>query len=74
MIYLSEGVVLLVYDTALATDTSVSPEFNIFYTLHTTPSRIGQVAHAAGVKDSCFVAYNSTDRRQLFLILEKTVF
>lgn len=50
MINLSEGADLLIYDTALATDTPASPEFNIFYALHTTPSRIGQVAHAAGVK------------------------
>ena len=49
MISLSEGADLLIYDTALATDTPPGPSFNIFYALHTTPSRIGQVASEAGV-------------------------
>jgi len=46
---LSEGADLLIYDTALATDTPPGPSFNIFYALHTTPSRIGEVAAQAGV-------------------------
>ena len=50
MIALSEGADLLIYDTALGTDTPPSDMFNIFYSLHTTPSRIGEVASAANVK------------------------
>lgn len=49
MIALSEGADLLIYDTALITDTPPSPMFNIFYALHTTPSRIGVVAATANV-------------------------
>ena len=46
---LSEGADMLIYDTALATDTPPGPSFNIFYALHTTPSRIGEVATQADV-------------------------
>ena len=46
---------LLTYTfSKLATLTSFdapNASFNIFYNLHTTPSRIGEVASAAGVKD-----------------------
>lgn len=50
MVEISEGADLLIYDTALATDTPPNPSFNIFYNLHTTPSRIGEVAYEANVK------------------------
>lgn len=50
MISLSEGADMLIYDTALNLDTSSGPFFDIFYSLHTTPSRIGAVASEAGVK------------------------
>ena len=49
MVMLSEGADLLIYDTALFDDAPVSDAFNIFYALHTTPNRIGEVATAAGV-------------------------
>lgn len=47
---LSENADLLIYDTALATDVSPGPASNIFFALHTTPSRMGEIAHAANVK------------------------
>ena len=50
MVSISDDADLLIYDTALPTDTPASPAFNIFYQLHTTPSRIGAVAAAAGAK------------------------
>jgi len=50
MVQLSSGADLLIYDTALGTDTPPNPSFDIFYTLHTTPSRIGDVAHQANAK------------------------
>ncbi len=50
MVGISEGADLLIYDTSLATDTPPKPSLNIFYKLHTTPSRIGEVAHKADVK------------------------
>jgi len=49
MVMLSEGADMLIYDTALFEDAPVSDAFNIFYALHTTPNRIGEVATAAGV-------------------------
>jgi len=50
MIDLSKDADLLIYDTALLAETPPNDTFNIFYALHTTPARIGQVAHQAGVK------------------------
>jgi len=50
MISLSQNADLLIYDTALATDTPTNSASAIFYALHTTPSRIGTVANDAGVK------------------------
>jgi len=50
MVSISENADLLIYDTALPSDTPPGPSFNIFYDLHTTPSRIGEVANAAGAK------------------------
>jgi len=50
MVSISENADLLIYDTALASDTPPGPAFGVFYALHTTPSRIGEVASAAGVK------------------------
>ena len=50
MVSISENADLLIYDTALYPDLPPNDSFNIFYALHTTPSRIGEVANAAGVK------------------------
>ena len=47
---ISEGADLLIYDTALFANTSPGPLLDLFYNLHTTPARIGQVASGAGVK------------------------
>ena len=49
---LSEGADLLIYDTALFFNAPPAnrPDLNIFYALHTTPARIGQVASQANVK------------------------
>ena len=51
MVAISENADLLIYDTALGTDTPPGPSFNIFYALHTTPSRIGEIAASAEVKN-----------------------
>lgn len=48
---ISEGADLLIYDTALFANTSPNAYFDIFYALHTTPARIGQVASQANVKN-----------------------
>ncbi len=50
MMGIAEGADLLIYDTSLATDTLPNPSLKVFYNLHTTPSRIGEVAHKAHVK------------------------
>lgn len=50
MIDLADGADLLIYDTALANDAPGSPAENIFFALHTTPTRIGEIAAAADVK------------------------
>jgi len=50
MIEFSKGADMLIYDTALLADTAPNDSFNIFYALHSTPGRIGQVADQAGVK------------------------
>lgn len=52
MTLLSEGADLLIYDTALFFNEPPAsrPDLNIFYNLHTTPARIGQVASEAGAK------------------------
>jgi ribonuclease BN (tRNA processing enzyme) len=47
MIALSEGVDMLIYDTAITDtlpDVSANPKDAVFYQLHTTPSRMGAVA------------------------------
>lgn len=46
MIALSEGVDLLIYDTAITDDLPANP---VFHLLHTSPTRMGQVAAAAKV-------------------------
>jgi len=55
MVKISEGADLLIYDTAImddAPDIFKIPPFTdaVFKALHTTPSRIGEVAYMAGVK------------------------
>lgn len=47
MITLSQNADLLIYDTAI---TDTLPPNPVFHVLHTSPTRIGQVAAAAGVK------------------------
>ncbi|WP_198262532.1 MBL fold metallo-hydrolase [sulfur-oxidizing endosymbiont of Gigantopelta aegis] len=47
MITISQNADLLIYDTAI---TDTLPANPVFHVLHTSPSRIGQVAAAAGVK------------------------
>jgi ribonuclease BN (tRNA processing enzyme) len=53
MIALAQGADLLIYDTAITDtqpDVSVTPGDAIFFALHTTPTRMGQVAVAAQPK------------------------
>ena len=50
MIEISRGADMLIYDNALFADTAPNATFNIFYALHTTPARIGDVAKQADVK------------------------
>jgi len=53
MALISEGADLLIYDTALFLNAPPAsrPDLNVFYMLHTTPARIGQVASQANVKN-----------------------
>ena len=50
MVEISRGADLLIYDTAIMDDAPSGPNDGVFFQLHTTPSRIGEVAKAAGVK------------------------
>jgi ribonuclease BN (tRNA processing enzyme) len=50
MVQISQGADLLIYDTAIMDDAPNGPNDGVFFQLHTTPSRIGEVAAAAGVK------------------------
>ncbi len=50
MVSISEDADLLFYDAGLGVDIPPSPEFEFFYLLHTTPTRMGEVAAAANVK------------------------
>ena len=50
MVEISKGADLLIYDTAIMDDQPSGPNDAVFFALHTTPSRIGEVATAAGVK------------------------
>lgn len=47
MIELAENPDLLIYDTAIMDDLPNGPNDGVFFTLHTTPTRIGEVAAAA---------------------------
>ncbi|WP_455206500.1 MBL fold metallo-hydrolase [Kaarinaea lacus] len=49
MVEISKGADLLIYDTAILDDEPNGPNDAVFFALHTTPSRIGQVAEAANV-------------------------
>ncbi|WP_455200308.1 MBL fold metallo-hydrolase [Kaarinaea lacus] len=49
MVEISKGADLLIYDTAIMDDEPSGPNDAVFFALHTTPSRIGEVATAAGV-------------------------
>ncbi len=50
MVTISENADLLIYDAGLGVDIPPSKQYEFFYRLHTTPSRIGEVAAAAKVK------------------------
>ncbi|MDH5729735.1 MAG: MBL fold metallo-hydrolase [Gammaproteobacteria bacterium] len=50
MIALSEGADLLIYDTAIMDDLPNGANDAVFFALHTTPSRMGEVAAQVGVK------------------------
>jgi len=50
MVSISEDADILIYDAGLGVDIPPSPEYEFFYKLHTTPSRIGEVAAAADVE------------------------
>ena len=50
MVAISKDADLLIYDTAIMNDAPNGPADGIFFQLHTTPNRIGEVATAAGVK------------------------
>jgi ribonuclease BN (tRNA processing enzyme) len=50
MVEISKGADLLIYDTAIMDDAPDGPNDGVFFQLHTTPSRIGEVATAAGVE------------------------
>jgi ribonuclease BN (tRNA processing enzyme) len=50
MVEISQDADLLIYDTAIMDNLPDGPNDAVFFSLHTTPSRIGEVAHAAGVK------------------------
>jgi ribonuclease BN (tRNA processing enzyme) len=47
MIDLAEDADLLIYDTAIMDDLPAGPNDGVFFALHTTPTRIGEVAAAA---------------------------
>lgn len=50
MIDISKNADLLIYDTAIMNDAPDGPNDAVFFALHTTPSRIGEVATAANAK------------------------
>jgi ribonuclease BN (tRNA processing enzyme) len=49
MVEISANTDLLIYDTAIMDDAPDGPNDAVFFSLHTTPSRIGEVASAANV-------------------------
>jgi|GEM_PF-239696 len=50
MVEISSNADLLIYDTAIMDDEPSGPNDAVFFALHTTPSRIGEVATAANVR------------------------
>lgn len=50
MVTLADGADLLIYDTAIMDDVPNPTEDPVFFALHTTPTRLGEVAYAAGAK------------------------
>jgi ribonuclease BN (tRNA processing enzyme) len=50
MVAISKDADLLIYDTALMDDLPNGPRDGVFFMLHTTPSRMGEVATAANAK------------------------
>jgi ribonuclease BN (tRNA processing enzyme) len=51
MIKLAKGADLLIYDTAIMDKLPNGPHDGVFFKLHTTPSRMGQVARAADPRE-----------------------
>ena len=49
MVEISRDADLLIYDTAIMDDAPDGPNDGVFFQLHTTPSRMGEVAKTAGV-------------------------
>ena len=50
MVEISSNADLLIYDTAIMDDEPSGPNDGVFFALHTTPSRIGEVATAANAR------------------------
>jgi ribonuclease BN (tRNA processing enzyme) len=50
MVQISSNADLLIYDTAIMDDAPDGPNDAVFFALHTTPSRMGEVATAANAK------------------------
>lgn len=50
MVRIAQGADLLIYDTSITDTLPNGPNDAVFFTLHTTPTRMGQVAAAAGVR------------------------
>ncbi|MEJ2646528.1 MAG: MBL fold metallo-hydrolase [Gammaproteobacteria bacterium] len=50
MVKIAQGADLLIYDTSITDTLPNGPNDAVFFKLHTTPTRMGQVAAAAGVK------------------------
>lgn len=63
MVALSQDADLLIYDTAIM-DTPANDSEKIFFALHTTPSRIGEVSRMSGAKKLLLSHFtSSTDNR-----------
>jgi len=50
MIVLAQDADVLIYDTAIMDDAPSPEDDPVFFALHTTPTRLGQVAVAAGAR------------------------
>ncbi|NOZ53186.1 MAG: MBL fold metallo-hydrolase [Gammaproteobacteria bacterium] len=64
MVAISQHADLLIYDTAIM-DTPINDSAKVFFTLHTTPSRIGEVSLLAGAKKLLLSHLTSSTESQL---------